>query len=195
MQWQEPIFLASASPRRAELLSQSGIASVPMPPDCDDGVFCCGTMPVNRWVQSLAVLKAQHVLGRCSDNGTVLAADTVCVVDGQILGQPRHAEDARNMLQIMMNRSHDVYTGWCLCSVDGQQLLCGYECSEIIIGSIDEQEIEKYLCSDDWKGKAGAYNLSERIAAGWPMTCNGDPTSVMGLPMIRLKQELSRGLQ
>ncbi len=193
IQWQLPIYLASASPRRGELLAEAGIESFSFPPDCDDGVFTCGTMPVNRWVQSLSVLKIQNVLQRLVEpKGTALAADTVCVVDDKILGQPKTKNAARGMLQSMVNRSHMVFTGWCLSSVDQQHFLSGCEQSEITIGFIDGEEIEKYLCTSNWKGKAGAYNLSERVAAGWPITCDGDPTTVMGLPMNRLTQEIFR---
>ena len=195
-QWQMPIILASASPRRVELLNDAGVESLLCPPDCDDGVFTCGTMLVEKWVQSLAVFKAQNVLNTCNEEvGTVLAADTVCVVDDMILGQPNSIEHAREMLVSMLGRSHEVYTGWCLASLDGARLDCGVEQSILTIGAIEEEEIEKYLQSSHWKGKAGGYNLSERVNAGWPIECNGDPTNVMGLPMRRLKQELFRSEQ
>lgn len=191
--WQLPIVLASASPRRAKLLEEAGIETLTILPECDDGVFQCGTMCVERWVQTLAVYKALHALSRCDEQrGTMLGADTVCVVDGNIIGQPQNIEDARNMLHLMMNRSHDVHTGWCLASLRWKHLDCGCEQSEITIGTIDEEEIEKYLCTNRWKGKAGGYNLSERVNAGWPIVCTGDPTTVIGLPMNRLKQELFR---
>lgn len=190
-----PILLASASTRRAALLEEAGIESTTIPPSCDDGVFTCGVMGVNVWVQSLAVLKVQHLI-RCCDKdalvGTILGADTVCVVDDGILGQPQTVDEAETMLKTMVNRSHDVYTGWCLASIDGLSMDCGYEQSIVEMGSITDEEIEKYLSSERWKGKAGGYNLSERVNAGWPISCIGDPTTVMGLPMNRLKQELNR---
>ena len=192
-QWLQPFFLASASPRRAKLLDEAGIEVVSSPPNCDDGVLTCGTMPVERWVQALSILKAQNVSRRLDeDRGTVLAADTVCVIDGFILGQPKSKNEARRMLRAMLNRKHDVLTGWCLSSVGKQQLSCGYERSEITIGSIDEEEIEKYLCTLNWEGNAGGSNLSDRVDAGWPIVCGGDPTNVMGLPMNRIRQELNR---
>jgi septum formation protein len=190
--WQQPIILASGSTRRAALLSQSGIVAKLSPPTFDDGVFACGTMKVERWVQSLAMLKAKNVLSDCKERaGTILAADTVCVVDGQILGQPKSKEHAGNMLRAMLDQSHQVYTGWCLCSVESNCVISEFEQSEIQIGFVDDEEIEKYLVTDNWKGKAGGYNLSERVDAGWPIVCIGDPTNVMGLPMNRLNQELA----
>jgi septum formation protein len=193
MKWERPLVLASASPRRLKLLIEAGIDSIQFPPRCDDGLFACGKMSVDRWVQTLSVLKAQNVLSSYkATTGTVLAADTVCVVDDQILGQPKTTEEAMQMLNSMVNRSHYVYSGWCLGSFGGSNLLCGFERSEITMGSISSEEIQEYLNSDAWKGKAGAYNLSERIDAGWQITCHGDPANVMGLPMSVLKQELSK---
>jgi septum formation protein len=191
--WQFPIVLASASPRRASLLAEAGIEATINPPTCDDGLFACGTMEVQGWVQVLAVLKAMNVVNQNAHaTGTVLAADTVCVVGGSILGQPNNVDVARTMLHSMTSRMHEVYTGWCLASVDGSHFQYGYDKAEIEIGSIDHQEIEKYLKTNHWAGKAGGYNLSERVHAGWPITCIGDEATVMGLPMKRLKQELSR---
>ena len=91
----------------------------------------------------------------------------------------------------MIQKSHLVYTGWCLLSTNGQQIEVGCEVAEINMGSIEDEEIEKYVATGNWQGKAGGYNLSERIAAGWQVKCKGDPTCVMGLPMERLKKTLS----
>jgi septum formation protein len=190
-QWEKPLVLASASPRRAELLASAKIDVITRPPTIDDGVLICGTIQPKCWVETLAVMKARHIAGKYHDKiGTVLAADTICVVDTKILGQPKDADDAEQMLYAMLNRSHEVYTGWCLISFDGTQLESGCEEASITIGEIPSKEIEQYIGSEKWIGKAGAYNLSERVSAGWPIVCHGDPTCVMGLPMDRLKEKL-----
>jgi len=174
-----------------ELLAEAGFDAVSCPPTIDDGVFTCGTMDAKTWVRSLAVLKAQHVSQMRKETiGTVLAADTVCVVGGEILGQPTDANDARRMLLKTNNRSHEVFTGWCLISLGVGTLLCECDTSVISIGNVREEEIDSYVATNKWQGKAGAYNLSERLQAGWPITCTGDPTGVMGLPMKRLTEEL-----
>jgi len=191
--WDKPIVLASSSARRASLLLNAGIEVIQCPPSIDDGVFRCGSMSVSRWVQTLAVLKAQHVrLHYPEPVGTVLAADTVCVVDECILGQPTSEEDARAMLLQMVGRAHEVYTGWCLVSLGSNQMKSGFEKATVTIRDVSVEEIEQYLRTKLWKGKAGGYNLSERIDANWPITCQGDPTSVMGLPMERMTKELFR---
>lgn len=184
--------LASSSPRRSQLLSENGIEVVISPPNIDDGGLTCCTVPVDLWVKSLAVMKAENVRqlqDRC--DGTVIAADTVCVVDEKIIGQPNNSEDAFSMIQSMTNREHEVYTGWCLQSLNGERIHVGFEVATITLGDISEGEIFNYVSTDAWKGKAGGYNLSERIVAGWPIDYKGDPTSVMGLPMIQLLKELT----
>ena len=190
--WQRPLVLASGSPRRAELLAKAGIDSVVFPPKLDDGDYVCGTMQVDIWVRTLAALKAYHVLEISSiGTGTVLGADTVCVVDEAILGQPSDATEATAMIKSMVNRSHEVYTGWCLVAAGDQQCCNGCEVVTVSLGQIDDDEIDRYISTQLWEGKAGAYNLAERIEAGWSISCDGDPTSVMGLPMERLNQELA----
>lgn len=189
--WELPLILASGSPRRVRLLAEAGFEAVSCPPTIDDGEYTCGTMDARTWVRSLAVLKAQHVKQMHQQKvGTVLAADTVCVVDGEILGQPKDASDAREMLQKNNNRSHEVCTGWCLISLSDGEMLCECDTSVITIGNISEEEIDSYVATNEWQGKAGAYNLSERLQAGWPITCVGDPAGVMGLPMKRVTEEL-----
>jgi predicted house-cleaning NTP pyrophosphatase (Maf/HAM1 superfamily) len=90
-----------------------------------------------------------------------------------------------------VNRSHSVYTGWYLVAAEDSQHVFGCEVVTVTLGHIDDDEIDRYISTQLWRGKAGAYNLSERVEAGWAVTCDGDPTSVMGLPMERLKRELA----
>ncbi|MBC8202318.1 MAG: septum formation protein Maf [Planctomycetes bacterium] len=193
MNWQPPLILASTSPRRRELLDEAGISAIAVSPNIDDSLFSCGSMPAREWVTSLAILKAQSVVNTYQQvGGTVLAADTVCVVDGEIFGQPRSADEARSMILLMCNRSHEVHTGWCIKTIHGESSSSGCETTIVSLGMISNADIDTYIQSGKWQGKAGGYNLSERLIAGWPLSWQGDPTSVMGLPMERLTAELSR---
>jgi septum formation protein len=189
--WEKPLILASSSPRRIDLLAEAGINAISSPPEIDDGVFTCGGMNVYRWVETLAVMKAQDVqLLSTEASGTIVAADTVCVVNGRILGQPVSAMHAKKMIVQMVNKVHEVCTGWSLISMEGKRLRSGCDVSQVCIGNIEMREIEKYIETGSWQGKAGGYNLSERLAANWPIVCHGDKTSVMGLPMNTLLKEL-----
>lgn len=150
-------------------------------------------MPAKEWVTTLAILKARSVCRSYeSSRGTVLAADTVCIVDGKLLGQPVDEVMAREMVLSMQSRTHEVLTGWCLKSLGEKRSVHGCETTLVTIGELDAKELDIYMDSGLWQGKAGGYNLGERLHAGWPLTWEGDPTNVMGLPMDRLMTELSR---
>ncbi len=185
-----PLWLASRSPRRKQMLEDAGFDVQIHPPDFDDGKLQRGNVTPREWVKALACLKARRVwnLLRTAGNktGIVLGADTMCAMDDQTLGQPRDADDARRMLQLLRNAEHETITGVCLISLNSGRHSCFSDAAHVHVGAISETQIEQYIVSQEWRGKAGAYNLSERIAAGWPIQCVGDPTTVMGLPMKRI---------
>ena len=119
--------------------------------------------------------------------GTVLAADTVCVHRGEILGQPADADHAYAMLSGLCDSVHRTISGVCLIRLaDGHRMLFVDE-AKVYLGKLSEAELREYVQSGQWQGKAGGYNLAERIDAGWPIRCEGDPATVMGLPMQRLR--------
>jgi septum formation protein len=190
-----PLCLASASPRRRHLLEEAGFPFTIRPADLDDGSFVRGqgTTP-QAWAMALAWLKARRVASLLDDPaaGVVLAADTICEVDGEVFGQPRHESDARRMLRAMRGRAHRTITGVCLLDRATGARRLFFDEAVVHVGDLDDETIDTYIAGGEWKGKAGAYNLADRIAAGWPITCEGDPTTVMGLPMRRLEPILRR---
>ncbi len=193
MQFKLPIILASTSARRRALLQDAGYEPIVSKPQIDDGLLSCGTMRVHAWVRTLAVLKAMDVRSQSKvQDGTILAADTVCVINNVLCGQPESSSDAMRMLQLLENNSHLVCTGWCLLNANGD-IRSGYEFATVSIGTIGIIELESYVLSGEWRGKAGAYNLPERVSAGWPIRVEGDETCVIGLPISRLKKELPKG--
>ena len=188
--WPGPLVLVSASPRRAALLAAASIDYQVCSPGVDDGCLQAGSMDAGDWVRVLAVMKARSVAA--ISRGTLLGADTVCTMDGVLIGQPANADDAAAMLRSLCGRVHAVLTGWCLRTANGRATRSGCEVATVRVGDLDDQEIDAYVAGGAWRGKAGAYNLAERLEAGWPLACEGDPTSVMGLPMERLVEELAR---
>lgn len=145
---------------------------------------------------SLAYLKARSAREHPDQvglpEGVVLGADTLCVLDGLVLGQPHDADHARDMLRSFQDRAHDVVTGVALiCLESGKRMLFCDEAS-VVWRNISESQIDEYVDSGDWRGKAGGYNLAERLDAGWDITTTGDPSSIMGLPMTQLAHRLAR---
>ncbi|MEZ6319253.1 MAG: Maf family protein [Phycisphaerales bacterium] len=119
-------------------------------------------------------------------------ADTICVKDGRLFGQPADERDAERTIRLLSGGTHEVLTGVALICPKRAKRMTFCDRSVVTVGELTEDQIESYLASGEWRGKAGAYNLYERIAAGWPIEFKGDPTSIMGLPMRALGDRLAR---
>jgi len=211
------LYLASASPRRKLLLEDAGFAPVTIDSGVDDGQLRPGGSDADDWTTALAYLKAsagrRHLLReRAHDaSGLVLGADTVVVKDGAVIGQPRDEADARRIIRLLEDGEHLVVSGVALLVCEngagpngsgprsgvgpaGQDRVLFSDVARVRVGRIGNDRIDVYLSGGGWRGKAGAYNLSERIADGWPIECEGDPATVMGLPMRRLTAPLGEFL-
>jgi septum formation protein len=182
------LILASASPRRAELLRAAGFDFDVMAADVDE------TMDAEEWpdgyVRRLALTKAEAVRPR-AEGRPVLAADTIVVVDGQILGKPRDADDARRMLQMLSGRSHAVVTGVCLAAPTPQ---IAVERTTVVFAPLSEAEIDRYVESGEPMDKAGAYAI-QGIASRFVRRIDGSYSNVVGLPVALVYQQcVSAGL-
>ncbi len=182
------LILASASPRRRELLTQAGFefmvdaADIDETPLADEGAAA--------YVQRLAMEKAQAVcakhLAQSSEVFTVLAADTAVVVpemEGEILGKPLHADDATRMLTLLSGRTHAVMTGIAAVTSDGRTA-SGIEITQVTVDLITPAEIAAYIASGEPMDKAGAYAI-QGFAARWIPRIEGDYFNVVGLPIAR----------
>ncbi|MFG0305124.1 MAG: Maf family protein [Phycisphaerales bacterium JB040] len=179
------VWLASRSARRRLLLEQHGYEFGLAESGLDDGELIPGGVDPASWVMALAYLKANAAaksLAPADRTRPVLGADTVCVVGGEVIGQPRDADDARRILRLVSSGTHEVLTGVALICPCGTKRDVFFDRTVVRVGDL-EPYIDAYIASGDWRGKAGAYNLSERLEAGWPIEYEGDPTSIMGLPM------------
>ena len=192
------IYLASASPRRKELLKQVGLSFKTMPSTVEEKIT--KTEP-NEVVEELSYQKAVDVCGKLAAEGkedfVVIGADTVVSCWGRIMGKPEDKEDACLMLRDLQGRSHQVYTGVTLAwkSRDISPMYFTFsECTDVTMYSMTEEEIKKYVDSGEPMDKAGAYAIQGLCAAYIQGIC-GDYNNVVGLPVGRVCQELkSRGL-
>ncbi len=197
------LVLASQSPRRRLLLDECGLTHEAVHPGVDDGTLSAGAVPPGHWVAALAYFKAAagadavDAEARAAREGglLVIGADTVCVHGSELLGQPRDEVDAVRMLRQMEDATHDVVTGVALLWVSPKgerrrELLI--DRARVRVGPLGMDRIDQYVAGGEWRGKAGAYNLSERIAAGWPIEYDGDPSTIMGLPMRALVARLEQ---
>ncbi|MBX3355377.1 MAG: Maf-like protein [Phycisphaeraceae bacterium] len=191
------VILASASPRRKLLLESIGAEVRVMPPAIDDAMAPISERAVSRLVEALAWFKAAQVLGEGAmgeaEQGAqwLVAADTICVVDGRRLGKPASADEAAAMIKAMAGRRHEVITGVALVALPGHSRRIFHDRSEVIIGEISDAHLREHLEQDGWRGRAGGYNFAEVRDRGWPISCQGDPSTVMGLPLRLLEPMLS----
>ena len=171
------LVLASASPRRQELLRNAGIAfevqpaHIPEDPLPGENAKDCA--------ERLAREKALAV-ARQRPKDAVLGADTVVVIDDQILGKPVDALDAARMLKLLSGRQHQVITGVCL--VLGDRESVGSETTSVTMTRISEDEIADYVATGEPMDKAGAYAI-QGIASRWIPRIEGDYSNVVGLPI------------
>jgi septum formation protein len=171
------LVLASASPRRQALLAALGVPFVVDGADVDEEPRV-GEGPVALAVR-LSQAKAQAVASRRPD-ATVLAADTVVALDGDVLGKPAHADEAVEMLRALRGRAHRVYTAVAL--VHHGRLAMGLAASEVTMRAYSDEEIAAYVASGDPLDKAGAYAIQNpdfMPVIAW----RGCYTSIMGLPL------------
>lgn len=184
------IVLASASPRRKELLLQAGIRAEILPSHKEERSRAKTPAAL---VKSLSAGKAEDIAAGQPAGTIVIGSDTVVVRDGEVLGKPKDADDAVRMLESLAGRTHHVYTGVTL-------ILCGekkrtfYEKTAVSVFPMTEEEIRTYVESGDPLDKAGAYGIQGPFGA-YIREIRGDYTSVVGLPLGRTVWELKQLLK
>ncbi len=184
----ENILLASASPRRAQLLRQIGMVF---------DVVASGVEEENvteedpvRLAEYLAMSKAKTVAAEL-DRGIVIAADTVVCVEGELLGKPVDEEDAWRMLRLLSGRCHQVMTGVAVIRQPGLQTLCHVETTKVCMRPITEEEMRWYIHSGEAWDKAGGYGIQGK-AAVFVERIEGCYFNVVGLPLAALWQMLKQ---
>lgn len=193
------VLLASASPRRRSLLESIGCEVIVVPPAIDDAAAPVSEQHLPRLAKALAWFKAAQVLhdpaaaDARARSKWLVAADTICDVDGAALGKPRDEREAAAMLEALRGRRHAVHTGVCLVELSRGSRRLFTDTAIVSIGDVDAARREHHLRSGAWRGRAGGYNFADVVAAGWPVACEGDPATVMGLPLRRLEPLLRRG--
>ena len=179
------VVLASASPRRRELLQKAGVAFTVKVSDADEHIE--PDTPPHEAVMSLARQKAQAVAETCPDD-LVIGADTVVVYNGAILGKPADRADAVRMLHMLSGQTHDVYTGVCLVRAGNAETF--FERTQVTFWPLTAHEIEAYVDTGEPMDKAGAYGIQERGCTLVRSIC-GDYFNVVGLPVAALCRRLS----
>lgn len=193
------IILASASPRRKELLAQIGISFEVITSDAEE--ITKSSQP-QQMVEELSMLKAKDVLQKLSKEeqagAIIIGADTVVSCDGKVLGKPRDKQHAFEMLSLLQGRAHYVYTGVTLIratedyqvtSTEGYNSITFHEATAVHVYPMSEEEIWNYIETGEPMDKAGSYGIQGGFAA-FIKGIEGDYFNVVGLPIGRVYQEL-----
>ncbi len=183
------IILASASPRRRELLSQIGVRVMVQAVDIDETQK--HNEPVMAYVQRLAMEKAQRGFDTIRNDNKlpVLGSDTIVEIDGLILGKPENRQQAKKMLQQLSAQKHTVHTSVAIVT-EGKSLI-DTSSTQVLFKTLKDQEIDLYLATGEADDKAGSYAI-QGIAAQFIKNINGSFSGVMGLPLFETAELLKQ---
>lgn len=182
------LILASQSPRRRQLLEEAGYEFEIIVASDDAECGRCSGESARDLVARYGRNKAQDVAKQVSPGSDciVIGCDTVAEIHGQVIGKPRDAEHAEEMLRMFRGREHYVHSGLCLIRCSDGRVDTSVETTKLIMKDITDAEIEEYIESDLWIGKAGGFGLQDRT--GWWEIKEGSESNVVGLPMELLKR-------
>lgn len=182
------LILASASPRRAEILRDAGYHFTVLSSAIDETPY--PDESPQDLVQRLANTKADLAAARAVGSAILIAADTEVVLDGQIFGKPRSSDDARRMLTKLSGRTHSVLTGVCLIRLPDAERISFVETTLVTFVPLSDEEISRYLSTGEPHDKAGAYAI-QGYAARYIPRIEGCYFNVVGLPLAHLQQALT----
>lgn len=185
-----PIVLASRSPQRVTLMRDAGYAFDTDPADIDESDVPAGLAAVGV-ARHLALAKARHVAGRHPD-ACVIGADTVVALGDELLGKPDDANHARRMIRSLSGTMHRVITGVAIVSPAAE--VVDHAESTVTMKSLTDSEIEAYVATGDWQGKAGGYGIQNHLdvdADPFVACTSGPADNVIGLPMELIETMLT----
>jgi len=174
------VILASASPRRRELLRNAGIECETLPAHIDESLR--HGEAAEEYVRRVAKEKALAVAPACPAGSVVLAADTTVEINGEILGKPENGEDATRMLRLLSGVTHHVLTGVCLACAPARLHALEVETTAVTFRRLDEDEIRDYIATGEPFDKAGAYGI-QGLASKFVARIEGCFFNVVGLPV------------
>ena len=184
-----PVYLASKSPRRKKLLNQLNIKFKVVDIHIDE-MNKNGELPASM-VKRLSKEKLAKAREKIN-NGVIITADTIVVIDKKILGKPKDEKDAEKILKQLSGRTHTVYTGYSVFNSMNNKFITDYEKTNVTFRKLEQSEIEDYIASGTPMDKAGAYGIQDDFGAVFIKKINGDYYNVVGLPLSSLYDSLKR---
>ncbi|MGE5429606.1 MAG: Maf family protein [Syntrophomonadaceae bacterium] len=184
-----PVYLASKSPRRKHLLELLNLKFETFSVDLNEEILD-GEHPV-KTVKRLSGQKLEAARKRVSE-GIIITADTIVVLEEQIIGKPKDEADAERILKFLSGKTHAVYTGFAVCNTEKNITLIEYEKTLVTFRRLEKEEILDYIKSGSPMDKAGAYGIQDDFGAVFVRRIDGCYYNVVGLPLTRLYDTLKR---
>lgn len=189
MKFKKKIILASSSPRRYNLLNQIGVDFEIQPSEIEE-IFDPSKSPIENAI-FLSEAKAQQVAGNI-DNGFVVGADTIVVLNGELMGKPGSERDAFQMLKKLSNKEHKVITGFTIIDKPSNKKVSDYELTLVKFREIEDEEIMEYITTQSPIDKAGAYGIQDDFGAIFVEKINGCFYNVVGFPLTKFYLTLKK---
>ena len=180
------LILASNSPRRRQILSEIGLRFEVIPPNIEEHL---NSTPPARHVVKYSLEKVKSVSRQVSQ-GIILGADTIVVLESEILGKPKSKAEAFQMLAKLGGQTHTVYSGVAILEVEKNISLTGYQTTEVVFNQLNDAEIERYLSTGEYADKAGAYGI-QGMGSLLVKEIKGDLDNVIGLPLATVGKLLA----
>ena len=186
------IILASKSVDRTELLNRSGIPFEVLVSDIDEDKFKKRISDPILLVKELAKAKLLYVkdeLLKKNSHALIIAADTVVELNGIIIGKAENPEEACKIIKNLMGKAHNLITGIAISDTDDPKIIIDHDITTVEFLTLSDAEIENYVKSNEWKGRAGAYSINDK-ASLFISKINGSSSNVIGLPMHKIYEIL-----
>lgn len=173
--------LASKSPRRKKLLEQLGFDLEIMPAELDEDSHTADS-PFN-YAFSLSKMKAEAIASKIQESSIIIAADTIVVLDGEIMNKPQDSADAYRMLRTLSGRAHEVLTGVTLTNVPEGKIISDVKKTKVFFRELNDNEINAYIATGSPMDKAGAYGIQDDFGAVFVEKVEGCYYNIVGLPL------------
>ncbi|MFX1453972.1 MAG: Maf family protein [Promethearchaeota archaeon] len=186
------IILASSSIDRKELFDRIGIAFEVIPSEIDENQIKSNISDPIKLVKELAKAKALHVkdlLLKKNSQAIIIAADTIVELDGNVIGKANHPDEAFEIIKTLCGASHNLITGFAITETGKNKIIVDYDITSVDFLNLSDEEIENYIRTNEWQGRAGAYSINDK-ASLFISKINGSSSNVIGLPMHKIYEIL-----
>jgi septum formation protein len=188
------IILASKSSDRREIFSRAKIPFDSLETNIDEDYYkkiISNPIDLVKKLAQKKALKAEELLSERNEDILIISADTIVELDGEIIGKPQDEKEAFQIIRKLQNRNHQLITGIAIIDIKTSKTIIDYESTIVSFSELSDDEIQRYVETDEWRGRAGGYSIRDK-ASFFVESINGSNSNVIGFPMQKLFKLLKR---